>query len=283
MESILVPPSQSLSPVNDAIRSIERRFLTSMKYNLDNKKMITRLENVLNEDDITDKFIKIDLKDLPEVVGTDKSTEIEERMLNSTLSDYSPAATCLSCETVGAITEGDSSMTTEPSSKKIRPLSVGRHIPPHHKQKSALNSRSTSPWHFRARPMPPFAEIHKRESLCHHHEFKSTKAEVFKFESDVRVLKRREYDRVAALRTSQLEGRRVMEELKKSIAVTAKIHEMRNRAVEDGGMSFKATPILLKDTFPVKTLVSSKRKMQKAQSLSLIHKDVRSMTKISND
>ena len=282
MESILVPPSQSLSPVNDAIRSIERRFLTSMKYNLDNKKMITRLENVLNEDDITDKFIKIDLKDLPEVVGTDKSTEIEERMLNSTLSDYSPAATCLSCETVGAITEGDSSMTTEPSSKKVLTLRVGRNILPH-KQKSSLNPRSASPWHFRARPMPPFAEIHKRESLCHHHEFKCTKAQVFKFESDVRVLKRREYDRVAALRTSQLEGRRVMEELKKSIAVTAKIHEMRNRAVEDGGMSFKATPILLKDTFPIKTLVSSKRKMQKAQSLSLIHKDVRSMTKISND
>ena len=172
-------------------------------------------------------------------------------------------------------------MTTEPSSKKIRP--VGRHIPPHHKQKSSLNSRSTSPWHFRARPMPPFAEIHKRESLCHHYEFKSTKAEVFKFESDVRVLKRREYDRVAALKISQSEGRRAMEELRQSVAVTAKINEMRKRAVEDGGMSFKATPILLKDTYPVKTLVSSTRKTLKSPRLSVTHSDVRSMPKISND
>lgn len=283
MESSPVSPTPSLSPVNDAIRSIEKRFLTSLKNNLDNKKMIVRLENAPSEDNILDEFIKIDLENLAEVVDMDKSTDIEESVFNSTLSDYSPAATCLSCEIVGAITEGDSSRTTEPSLKKTRPLSIGRYVPPPRKQKSVLNPSSANPWHFRARPMPPFAEIHKRESLCHQNEFKPTKAHVFKFESDVRVLKRREYDRVAALKISQLEGRKAMEELRQSVAVTAKINEMRNRAVEDGGMSFKATPILLKDTFPVKTLVLSTRKTPKSPRLSVTHSDVRSMTKISND
>lgn len=283
METIVATPIPPSSPVNDAIRSIESRFLISSKGNLDLKKTSTKSSGASNRNDVPDEFIRIDLDNLSEATDTEKSNEVGKKAFNSMSSEDSPPENCLSYD----INRREVSGTIETSSKKSRPHSAGRYIPPNRSQRPPLTSLSTSvtasPWQFKALPMPIFAEIHKKKSLCHRNEFKPTKTQSFKFESDVRVLKRQEYDRVVALRMSQLEGQRTLEGIQKAVDISAKIKAMRRRTVEDGGMSFKAAPILLVDTYPAVPVKSAPITRPKSPRLSVTKNRPRSMTYTSNN
>lgn len=121
---------------------------------------------------------------------------------------------------------------------------------------------------FKARPMPRFADIHNKMSALneaskeltqnHQHQqnnrkstqFVPTKTQSFKFESDIRIIKRREFDRLVALKMSQIEGQKTLDNLQKTADINKLIKELREKSIDEGGLNFRASPIQTRDMFP---------------------------------
>ena len=69
-------------------------------------------------------------------------------------------------------------------------------------------------------------------------------------ESDKRALKRKEYNDMMALRSQEMEKKREEEEKRQIEKENLEINQLRRLSVKEGGMAFKANPIVTKDKYP---------------------------------
>ena len=261
-------PVSAASPVHDAVRSIENRFMSSSitKTSFESKKNGMK-SFIISNDDSLGTFARIDEdqnnsnwtedadtdtdrtnENLQEdVKGTNEILQEDTDTVNTFNIIEDPSRSTIVLETFGS-TDSDCSPVEAQNKmskadvpvKKIRPSSVG------HRTLNRSNSLQifdkSTPFQFKARPMPPFADIHNRNILSQSGTAKPTKSQEFRFQSDDRVIKRREYDALTALKISQLEGEKTRDGLEKTQALNRKIKELRSKTIEEGGMAFKAAP-----------------------------------------
>ncbi len=69
-------------------------------------------------------------------------------------------------------------------------------------------------------------------------------------ESDKRALKRKEYNDMILLKNQEIEKKREEEEKKQADKENMEINQLRRMSVKEGGMAFKANPIVTKDKYP---------------------------------
>lgn len=78
-----------------------------------------------------------------------------------------------------------------------------------------------------------------------------------KLESNQRAKKRQEFDEEMSKKMEQLENLQLEMEKKKEDQENKMLKELRRKSVEEGGLMFKAKPILKEDPFPVKSVAKA--------------------------
>ena len=108
---------------------------------------------------------------------------------------------------------------------------------------------------FHARPLPK--TTYQCDFQVEKNERSPIKSMDISFESDVRALKRKEYDIQMQQRLEEKLLLKEMNEKKKIEDDNKRIREQRKLSTEQGGMAFIAKPVITKDLYPTKPMFSA--------------------------
>ena len=104
--------------------------------------------------------------------------------------------------------------------------------------------------HFHARPVPK--TLYEKDFEPVFEERAPLVPVDVSFESDQRAAKRKEFDDAMAAKVAQLEEQKELAARRKLEDENRRIKELRSKPVEEGGMMFKAQPIMRHDPYPSK-------------------------------
>jgi hypothetical protein len=136
--------------------------------------------------------------------------------------------------------------------------SIDRHnetvekIKQHEKQNELERKKEAT---FHAKPLPKTTFETKFE--IQHPEREPLKAQNVNLAIDQRALKRKEFDDYIAQQQKLKEQEKLEKERKKIEEEQRIIKELRHKSIEEGGLCFKASPILTTDVFPPKHVESA--------------------------
>ena len=121
--------------------------------------------------------------------------------------------------------------------------------------------------HFHARPVPK--TLYEKDFEPVFEERAPLVTVDVAFESDQRAAKRKEFDDAMATKVAQLEEQKELAARRKLDEENRRIRELRSKPVEEGGMAFKAQPVVTKDFYPTKAVKAPPLTVPKSPAFSV--------------
>ena len=121
--------------------------------------------------------------------------------------------------------------------------------------------------HFHARPVPK--TLYEKDFEPVFEERAPLVPVDVSFESDQRAAKRKEFDDAMAAKVAQLEEQKALAARRKADEENERMKELRSKPVEEGGMMFKAHPIMTKDPYPAKSVPATPCTVPKGPAFSV--------------